>query len=159
MTYEYALDKPRKGWLSVTGGNLPWPIALRVARDVFHRPVILSLLVDPPEDEITPTAVRELPIGDILRDIQHRLGTGDPIEAVITQPITIYRAGSAPRGLRSALGREHFEAVARQVQERPDLTPLNALRQRWPDVGYHTHRRWLQRAGDMGLLGQEGGSR
>jgi hypothetical protein len=145
--YELAVNQP-KGWITVTGGGLPWPIALRVALDEFGRVIVTGLRVAPDQPaEITRAALRDLPLGKITREVQRAL-SGGPMERFVME--AVFEATSKHR--RSPLGRSHFEEVAVQVQQQPDRLPIEVLRERWPDTTDGTRYRWLQRAADMGLL-------
>jgi hypothetical protein len=148
--YELTVNQPR-GWITVTGEGLPWPIALRVAFDEFGRVIVTGLRVAPDQPaEITRAALRDLPLGKITREVQRAL-SGDPMERFVMK--AVFEATSKHR--RSPLGRSHFEEVAAQVRQQPDRLPIEVLRERWPDTTDATRYRWLQRATDMGLLGDE----
>lgn len=144
----------RPGWVVVKGGTLDWPLALKLARDDLNRPIVKAVSIEAEEGEILPTAIRALPLGDILRDIQRRLGSDDPIAQFVVR--SMLEVSTAPRrGLRSTLGPAHYQRVASLVQARPDLKPVDALKAQWPDTTTHTLRRWLRTAELMGLLGPD----
>ena len=144
----------RPGWVVVEGGALDWPLALKLARDELNRPIVKAVSIEPEEGEILPTTIRALPLGDILRDIQRRLDSDDPMAQFVARAMLEVSAGPR-RGLRSTLGPAHYRRVAALVQSSPDLKPVDALKAQWPDTTTHTLRRWLRTAELMGLLGTE----
>jgi hypothetical protein len=158
MSYRLHAHTTDPGWVTATGGGLPWPVAMRVALDQLGRVVITGLRVEPHAEEtrwhgrpieLTLSALRTMPLGKIKAQIEREAQEG----LLRLMQLQTFE----PRDKRRArgLGRDHYERVARLVQETPDRPAIDTLRQAYPNTSDYTRYRWLRQASLMGLLDRE----
>ncbi len=153
-------------WVTVLGGSgkrLPFSIQITVGVADDGRLVCTGLRTPPGSThEVTARSLRQLPLSQILaalvkyrsssegqRMMAERFGLWTAVEAA-----PAYERPHLPRGYR--IPREHFEHVAEVYREALQRNPRHpysyvtaALQTTTP-----TARRWVQRARDMGLLGE-----
>ncbi len=162
-------------WVEFTEGDLPQRVLLRLATSPEGTIICTGLIVGafPPEEEISARDLRSIRLGEILSNLGNlleahkefkrkgelknlaefrRVTIGDMLEAsvdYIVRPTTL-RPG--PKGQP----REHFEDVAKAYRAAlisDPRRPVKRLAEQYHASGA-TVRRWIQRARDMGLLGE-----
>jgi hypothetical protein len=159
-------------WLMVSGGDLPWPIALRVGFDEVGRLACTGLVAGfdlgdtqdvAPGYRIVDFDLREMPISS--RDLR-RIRTGEILEAAARNDDVKALLGPRPtrvkkpkrampgrRGHDPAFYEQFAEAYVAQARQ-SRKSPVRALAQRF-DVSEAAIYRWVGRARELGFLQEE----
>ncbi len=167
-----AAGEPFSEWITVLGGRghrLPFSIQITVGVAEDGRLVCTGLRTLPGvTQEVTARSLRQIPLSQILAALGERYGAGsglaEALQIVAERHGLVVRTAMddppryerppQPRGYR--IPREHFEHVAEVYREALRVNPrqpysyiTKTLQTTTP-----TARRWVQRAREMGLLGE-----
>jgi hypothetical protein len=178
MSVLFPLDRPkrydslsRRPWIEVYGADERVPILVDLSTSPEGALVCTGLVIGAfTVEEITARDLREIRLGEILADLGtaltnqkkskairnadelRRITIGDLLEEAASWVVKPTKLRPGPHGHP----REHFEDVARAYRAALVSDPRRPIKRLAEQ--YHaseaTVRRWVQRARDMGLLGE-----
>jgi hypothetical protein len=161
----------RRPWIELYGAHDRTPILVELATSPEGTLVCTGLVVGAfTQEEITARDLREIRLGEILTDLGiavtnqkkskairnpeelRRITIGDQLEDAVSWVVKPTKLRPGPHGHP----REHFEGVAtayRAALVWSPGRPIKTLAEQY-HASEATVRRWVQRARDMGLLGE-----
>ena len=152
-------DAPGAYWTKVEGGNLPWPILIRLGI-TEGRLVVTGLLAGAQDEvELTSRALRGISIPQVTQAIATAAskpgGSGEIATALFLEtaaPRPRPRPRPGPRGYDKGHFRDVVAPAYRGALRRQPRSPMTAAAAAL-NTTLPTARRWVQRARDLGYLG------
>lgn len=150
-----------RNWIAFKQEGLPFPLLMSFGKAADGRLICTGLVAGALADEpveVTARSLRELPIADLLGSVV-ALKDDDDFGGIFRAVLDLAdeveelpRRRPGPRGY----DRHHFEHVAAIYREALTTSPRAPMREatRRLHTSEATARRWVQRARDMGLLGE-----
>ena len=168
-TYRFTFNQPEhaakllasageaSSWHTVEGGNMPWPILVRLGL-ANGRLTVTGIVIGALGEvgEVTSRALRTIRIADLTTLLARDARRGDFFSSMFLEAADELGSGAklAGRPGRPGYDREHFQGIAAEYRAALRINPHHPIDEiaEGHDVSEATARRWVARARDMGFL-------